>query len=124
MTKNVLGTELKACSFDPMSGVHRDGYCSYDKQDPGLHIMAAQVTQGFLEWNKSRGNDLMTPKPEWQFKGLKEGDWWCICLGVWLQSKRAGYPLYLNLEACPDKALDYISLDELKKWSYLNKESV
>jgi hypothetical protein len=118
MPKNVLGTELKSCSYNPMTGVFRDGFCTYSKQDPGLHIMAAQVTQGFLEWNKARGNDLITPKPEWEFTGLKDGDWWCICLGVWLQSKRAGFPLYLNLKACPEKVLDYIAIDELKSWDY------
>ncbi len=117
MAKNVLGTELQACSFNPKTGVFRDGYCSYTKQDPGLHIVAAQVTQGFLEWNKARGNDLITPKPEWQFKGLQAGDWWCICMGVWLRSREAGHPLKLKLEACHEKMLDYLDLEELKTFA-------
>ncbi|SHE58373.1 hypothetical protein SAMN05444278_10332 [Psychroflexus salarius] len=117
MAKNVLGTELQACSFNPKTGVFRDGYCSYTKQDPGLHIVAAQVTQGFLEWNKARGNDLITPKPEWQFIGLQAGDWWCICMGVWLRSREAGHPLKLKLEACHEKMLDYLDLEELKAFA-------
>jgi hypothetical protein len=121
MKKNVLGNELQTCSLDPLTGAKRDGYCSYDKRDPGLHIVAAQVTQEFLEYNKARGNDLITPKPGWQFPGLKAGDWWCICMGVWLKSKDAGHPLYINLEACDEKVLEYISLDELKEWDYKNK---
>jgi len=121
MLKNVLGTELKSCSKDPLTGAKRDGYCSYDKRDPGLHIVAAQVTQEFLEYNKARGNDLITPKPQWQFPGLKPGDWWCICMGVWLKSKDAGYPLYINLEACHEKVLDYVKLEELKVWDFRNR---
>lgn len=121
MKKNILGTELKTCSLDPLTGAKRDGYCSYDKRDPGLHIVAAQVTQEFLDFNKAQGNDLITPKPQWQFPGLKPGDWWCICMGVWLKSKAAGYPLYINLEACDEKVLEYVNLEELKVWDYRNR---
>ena len=105
MQKNVLGTELKSCSTDPMTGVLRDGFCSYVPQDNGLHIVAAQVTEGFLAWNKARGHDL------------KPGDWWCVCMGVWLKSKAAGHGLSIKLESCHEKVLDYISLEELKEWA-------
>lgn len=117
MHKNILGTELQACSFEPLTGSFRDGFCTYSKQDLGLHIVAAQVTQGFLEWNQARGNDLITPKPQWQFPGLKEGDWWCVCMGVWLRSRDAGHPLKLKLAACHEKMLDYISLDQLQNYA-------
>ena len=120
MTKNVLGTTLQSCSLNPLTGALRDGFCTYDKRDPGLHIVAAQMTDEFLAFNQARGNDLITPKPQWQFPGLKAGDWWCICMGVWLKSKEAGFPVYLNLEACHEKVLDYVSLEELKRWDYRN----
>lgn len=118
--KNVLGTKLQVCSLNPMTGALRDGFCTYDKRDPGLHIVAAQMTDEFLAYNKARGNDLMTPKPQWQFPGLQSGDWWCICMGIWLKSRDAGFPVYLNLEACHEKVLDYVSLEELQKWDYRN----
>lgn len=118
MMKNILGTELVACSYDPMTGAFRDGFCKYSDLDSGLHIVAAKVTKGFLEWNKARGNDLMSPKPQWSFPGLKPGDWWCICMGVWLKSKEAGHPLHLRLESCHEKMLEYISLETMKAWEY------
>ena len=117
MQKNVLGTTLKSCSTDPITGVLRDGFCSYVSQDNGLHIVSAQVTEGFLTWNKARGNDLITPKPQWNFPGLKPGDWWCVCMGVWLKSKEAGHGLHIKLESCHEKVLDYVSLEELKIWA-------
>ncbi|NGZ88934.1 DUF2237 family protein [Psychroflexus maritimus] len=116
--KNVLGTALQACSFIPLTGAFRDGYCTFAPQDSGLHIVAAKVTEDFLAWNKARGNDLISPKPQWNFPGLKEGDWWCICMGVWLKSKEAGFGTFLKLESCHEKMLDYISLEELKNWAY------
>lgn len=117
MQKNVLGEELQSCSTDPMTGVLRDGFCIYLPQDNGLHIVAAKVTDGFLQWNKARGNDLITPKPQWSFPGLKDGDWWCICMGVWLKSKEAGHGLPIKLESCHEKVLDYVSIEELKNWA-------
>lgn len=119
MHKNVLGTALQTCSMDPLTGAFRDGLCRYSERDPGLHIVAARVTEGFLAWNKARGNDLVTPKPQWQFKGLKPGDWWCVCMGVWQRSKEAGFPVYIKLESCHEKVLDYVSLEELKRWEYI-----
>jgi uncharacterized protein (DUF2237 family) len=116
MQKNVLGETLQSCSTDPMTGVMRDGFCSYVPQDSGLHIVAAKVTDSFLEWNRARGNDLITPKPQWNFPGLKDGDWWCVCMGVWLRSRDAGHGLKIKLESCDEKVLDYVTLDELKKW--------
>lgn len=116
--KNVLGTTLLPCSLDPLTGAKRDGFCSYDQRDPGLHIVAAQMTDEFLAYNQAHGNDLITPKPQWQFPGLKAGDWWCICFGIWLKSKAAGFPVYLNLEASHEKILDYINLKELQEWDY------
>ena len=116
--KNVLGTDLQTCSLDPLTGVLRDGFCSYDRRDPGLHIVAGQMTDEFLAYNKANGNDLITPKPQWNFSGLKAGDWWCVCMGIWLKSRDAGFPIYINLEACHEKVLEYVSLEELKKWSY------
>jgi uncharacterized protein (DUF2237 family) len=78
--RNVLGGELKPCSLDPLTGFHRDGCCQTGPGDVGLHLLCAQVTAEFLEYSRSRGNDLITPVPELEFPGLKPGDRWCLCI--------------------------------------------
>ena len=77
--KNVLGEDLEECSNDPLTGWHRDGCCSTDENDHGVHTVCAKVTTEFLEWCKEAGNDLITPHPEFGFPGLKAGDGWCVC---------------------------------------------
>ena len=80
--KNVLGEKLEPCSNDPVTGWFRDGCCNTDEIDHGVHTVCAKVTTKFLEWAKTVGNDLITPHPEFDFPGLKEGDSWCICAGT------------------------------------------
>jgi uncharacterized protein (DUF2237 family) len=75
---NVLGDPLQACSYDPLTGYFRDGCCNTDANDHGTHVVCTRVTQAFLLFSAERGNDLMTPKPEWRFPGLKAGDRWCF----------------------------------------------
>ena len=84
--KNILGTELVACSSEPMTGFYRDGYCKAFTNDPGEHTVCAQRTDKFLFFSKELGNDLITPRPEFDFPGLKEGDKWCLCASRWLQA--------------------------------------
>ena len=72
--RNVLGTDLEPCSLDPLTGFFRDGCCNTDAQDRGLHVVCTRVTAEFLEFSKARGNDLITPRPEFNFSGLKPGD--------------------------------------------------
>jgi uncharacterized protein len=111
--KNVLGTEIKLASIDPMTGYFRTGYCNTDANDRGLHVVAAVVTKEFLEYSKSQGNDLMTPYPASNFPGLKPGNVWCLCVLRWKEALAAGVAPPVILEATNIKALDYVSLEIL-----------
>ncbi len=113
---NVLGTDLEPCSFDPITGYTRDGFCRTLPQDTGSHLLCAVVTQEFLEYSKDMGNDLITPIPQWQFPGLKPGDKWCLCLSRWLQAEKAGVAPPVDLKATHIKTLDFISLAVLEKY--------
>jgi uncharacterized protein (DUF2237 family) len=111
---NVLGTPLVACSFDPITGYFRDGCCNTNVQDPGTHVVCAQVTAEFLDFSLSRGNDLMTPRPESRFAGLKPGDKWCLCALRWREALEAGVAPPVQLEATHAKALEIIALKQLQ----------
>ncbi len=115
-SKNVLGTELDVCSLDPMTGYYRDGFCNTGASDTGTHVVAATITQAFLDFTRSRGNDLQTPIPEYGFPGLKPGDGWCLCALRWLEAEKAGVAPPINLKATHEKALDYISIETLRKY--------
>lgn len=112
---NVLGTPLQPCSFAPLTGYFRDGYCRMESIDRGRHVIAAQVTKEFLEFSKTRGNDLMTPRPEYNFPGLKPGDRWCLCALRWKEAYEAGVAPPVDLEATDTGALLYVNIDMLKK---------
>ena len=111
---NVLGAELQACSFDPLTGFYRDGCCRTDAHDRGSHVICARVTADFLAFSMTRGNDLITPRPEYRFPGLKPGDRWCLCALRWKEALEAGVAPPVHLEATHQKALDYVSLEDLK----------
>ena len=113
--KNVLGGELELCCNSPMTGYYRDGFCRTGGQDFGVHVICAQVTAEFLEFTKSRGNDLSTPHPENQFPGLKPGDRWCLCASRWQEAEEAGVAPPVILSATHARALEVVSLDDLKK---------
>lgn len=113
-SKNVLGTTLKKCCDSPKTGFYRDGNCHTGPQDHGTHVACATVTKEFLEFTKSRGNDLMTARPEWDFPGLKPGDKWCLCALRWLEAKRAGVAPSIDLEATHEKMLEYAPIKDLK----------
>src|SRR5918992_1290859 len=87
---NVLGGDLEPCSFDPVTGFYRDGYCRTEGRDPGFHAVCAVMTEEFLEFTKLRGNDLTTPQPQWLFPGLKPGDRWCVVAARWQEALEAG----------------------------------
>ena len=110
---NVVGTPLESCSHDPLTGWFRDGCCNTDARDRGSHTVCSKVTTEFLEFLKERGNDLMTPRPEYGFEGLKAGDLWCVCAASWLQAYKAGLACPVKLESTHASALDIISLDAL-----------
>jgi uncharacterized protein (DUF2237 family) len=113
-SKNVLGTTLKKCCDSPKTGFYRDGNCHTGPQDHGTHVACATVTKEFLEFTKSRGNDLMTARPEWDFPGLKPGDKWCLCALRWLEAKRAGVAPSIDLGATHEKMLEYAPIKDLK----------
>ena len=113
---NILNTDLQLCCDNPATGYFRDGFCRTIQEDAGTHIVCAVVTQEFLDYTKSRGNDLTTPKPQWSFPGLKAGSKWCLCISRWLEAERAGKAPFVILEATHKKALEYTTLALLKKY--------
>jgi len=116
-TKNVLGGELESCCFEPLTGYFRDGYCRTDWMDAGTHTVCAIMTEEFLEYTKSQGNDLSTPFPQFNFPGLKAGDKWCLCASRWLEAHHAGYAPVVNLKATHEKTLSIVDLDVLKTYA-------
>ena len=113
--KNVLGEKLESCSNDPITGWYRDGCCNTDKNDRGIHTVCAKLTNEFLEWSKNAGNDLITPHPEFNFPGLKDGDYWCVCATTFAQSIDAGTACKIFLKKTNYKTLEIISLEKLKQ---------
>ncbi len=111
---NVFGAELEPCSSDPVTGFFRDGCCNSCAEDHGSHTVCTVVTERFLEYSRFRGNDLSTPRPEFGFAGLKEGDSWCLCASRWLEAYEAGMAPKVNLQSTHGKALDIVALDKLK----------
>jgi uncharacterized protein (DUF2237 family) len=113
--KNVLGERLEVCSLSPMTGFFRDGCCDTSREDVGSHTVCAVVTAEFLEFSKSRGNDLSTPMPQFGFAGLKPGDRWCLCAPRWQEALQAGRAPRVVLRATHEGALRCCSLGDLKR---------
>lgn len=113
--KNVLGTELQSCSTEPMTGYYRNGCCDTGPGDLGVHVVCAVMTAEFLKFSASRGNDLSTPVPEWEFPGLKPGDRWCLCAARWKEAYDAGMAPAVVLNSTHMAALEYASLEELSE---------
>ena len=111
---NVLGERLAPCSQDPVTGFFRDGCCNTSAEDRGSHTVCVLLTAEFLDFSRSRGNDLSTPRPEFGFPGLKAGDRWCLCAARWREAMRAGCAPRVVLEATHEAVLQYVSLDELR----------
>ncbi len=112
---NVLGGKLETCCTSPMTGYYRDGKCNTGGGDYGAHTVCAQLTADFLQFSKSRGNDLITPVPAFNFPGLKPGDCWCLCASRWKEAMDAGVAPKVVLSATHALTLEYVSLDELKQ---------
>jgi len=111
---NVLGTSLVPCSYDPLTGYYRDGCCTTDQSDHGSHVICAVVTQAFLDFSLKMGNDLVTPRPEYRFAGLKAGNKWCLCALRWKEALKVGVAPTVKLECTHANALEFVSLEELK----------
>lgn len=114
MARNVLGTTLQVCSLDPMTGVTRNGCCETGTEDVGSHTICVQVTEEFLAYSISRGNDLSTPRPQYGFEGLNPGDRWCVCAARWLEASEEGFAPPVILEACHERCLEIVTLADLK----------
>lgn len=111
--RNVLGGPLAPCSLDPKTGWFRDGCCRTDAQDQGRHTVCAHMTAEFLMFSAGRGNDLLTPRPEHGFPGLRPGNRWCLCASRWKEAFDAGVAPLVDLEATHARALDVVSLEAL-----------
>ncbi len=114
--RNVLGERLEICSIKPMTGFYRDGCCNTGREDVGSHTVCIVMTSAFLEFSKSRGNDLSTPMPEHGFVGLKAGDRWCLCAPRWQEAFKANQAPRVVLRATHEGALAHCSLADLKRF--------
>jgi len=114
---NVFGEALEMCCEDPVTGFYRDGKCNTNKQDVGSHTVCIKVTQEFLEYSKSKGNDLSTPVPEYGFEGLTEGHSWCLCAMRWLEAEQANMAPRVHLKRTHIKALEIVPIALLKQYA-------
>ncbi len=112
---NVLGEPLKDCGRDPLTGSFRNGCCDTSEEDFGIHTDCARMTSTFLEFSKSQGNDLSTPRPEFGFDGLQPGDRWCLCAARWQEAYEAGMAPEVFLESTHQATLKIVELDNLQK---------
>jgi uncharacterized protein (DUF2237 family) len=111
--RNIVGGELLPCSADPATGFYRDGCCATGPEDVGSHTVCAVMTAEFLEFSAGVGNDLSTPRPEWEFPGLSPGDRWCVCAARWLEAREAGCAPAVVLGATHARALDVVAIEDL-----------
>ena len=111
---NVLGSPLEPCCQDPVTGFHRDGFCRTSEEDRGSHVICAIMTREFLDFSVAQGNDLVTPRPEFGFPGLKPGDKWCVCAARWKDALDADVAPPVIIEACHPRALEFVSLNDLQ----------
>lgn len=117
LQQNVFGEPLELCSEKPLTGWFRDGCCNTDEGDRGAHTVCAKVTDEFLQWLKSDGNDLITPHPEFGFPGLKDGDCWCVCAGSYSRAVEAGVACKLYLSRTNIRTLELIPIEKLKPFA-------
>lgn len=111
---SITGRPLAACSTDPMTGYYRDGRCRTGPEDRGVHVVCAELDDGFLAFTAAKGNDLSTPAPQYGFPGLAAGDRWCLCAARWEEARRAGHAPPVVLEASHPAALRHTRLDHLE----------
>ena len=115
---NIFGDEIDACCHDPVTGFFRDGFCNTDEHDFGSHVVCVEITEDFLKFSKEIGNDLSTPRPEFDFPGLNDGDRWCLCLSRWVEAYDSEMAPKVILEATHESALEMVSLEKLKEYAY------
>lgn len=114
---NVLGTSLASCCFAPLTGYYRNGFCHTGSNDLGQHTVCAKMTAEFLAFSAERGNDLITPLPEYNFAGLSPNDFWCVCALRWIEALDYGVAPPIKLEACHESLLDLVDIETLKHYA-------
>lgn len=114
---NVYGEPLESCSEEPVTGFFRDGKCNTCKEDLGSHTVCIKVNKDFLEFSRSRGNDLSTPMPEFGFAGLKAGDSWCLCAARWLEAYEHDMAPRVHMTRTHIRALEVVPLEQLKEFA-------
>lgn len=114
-SRNVLGGPLRSCSEAPLTGYFRNGRCDTCAADAGCHTVCVEVTAEFLAASRAAGNDLSTPRPEYQFPGLRPGDRWCVCASRWLEAADDGTPAPVILAATHERTLEIIPLERLRE---------
>jgi len=118
MSNNVFGTLLKPCGHDPLTGFYRDGCCKTGPGDIGVHTVCVVATEAFLRFSREVGNDLITPRPEFGFPGIRPGDRWCVCAARWREAWEAGQAPPVVLTATHESTLDFVPLSELVKFAH------
>lgn len=114
---NVFGEALIGCGGDPVTGFFRDNKCNTSEQDVGSHTICIEASQQFLEFSRFKGNDLSTPRPEFNFEGIKPGDTWCLCAERWLEAYQGDRAPRVHLRKTHIKALDIVPIEILKKYA-------
>lgn len=117
-SRNVFGEPIKPCNYDPITGFYRNGCCDTGADDHGKHTVCAIMTDEFLQYSKSMGNDLSTPMPQFNFPGLITGDRWCLCVLRWKEAYSEGMAPFVDLEATNEKSLDYVNMESLLEHAY------
>ncbi|RRA97654.1 DUF2237 family protein [Larkinella rosea] len=115
---NVYGNPLESCCTNPMTGFFRDGFCRTDDENQGQHLVCAIITQQFLAFSRSRGNDLITPRPELRFRGLKPGNRWCLHVLRWREAYEAGVAPPVLLASTHQQVLNYVTIDMLRELAF------
>ncbi len=123
-SKNVFGEPLETCSEDPVTGFYRNGCCDSGEDDQGDHMVCAIMSAEFLEFSKSKGNDLSTPIPQYNFPGLNPGDRWCLCAPRWKEAYDAGMAPDVVLEATNELTLNLVSIDMLLEHAHKERRTV
>ncbi len=113
--RNVLGGELEVCGTDPLTGFFRDGCCTTGPEDVGSHTVCAVATSEFLDHQRSVGNDLSTPLPQYRFPGLQPGERWCVVAARWLQAYQLGAATGVVLAATNARALSIVPIEALRQ---------
>ncbi|MBD1910099.1 MULTISPECIES: DUF2237 domain-containing protein [unclassified Leptolyngbya] len=120
-SKNVLGQSLQVCCTSPMTGFYRNGSCETGPTDLGTHVICAEVTEEFLSFTKQQGNDLSTPRPAYDFPGLKPGDRWCLCASRWKEAYAAGFAPPVVLASTHEAALRIVAREVLEEFAVDDK---